>query len=134
MAGQSNMVEAALEARKRAKFISRRASPKRDENAIRERRAELRAVAKRRIAALEADALTKIKMFCHDAHSRVLAHGLASASAIALFDALTSAEEMMPLLAMLSIEEILQTRKAALEAQRAGLPHLALARDWGVDC
>ena len=51
-----------------------------------------------------------------------------------LFDALTSAEEMMPLLAMLSIEEILQTRKAALEAQRAGLPRLALARDSGVDC
>jgi hypothetical protein len=82
MAGQSNVVEA-LEARKRAKFISRRASPKRDENAMRERRAELRAVAKRRIAAFEADALTKIKMFCHDARSRVLAHGLTSASAIA---------------------------------------------------
>jgi hypothetical protein len=84
----------------------------RGENAIKQRRAELGAVAKTRIEALEADALTKIKMFCHDAHSRVLAHGLTSASAIEFFDSLPNAEQMP------AIEDLLQTRKAAISAER----------------
>ena len=72
--------------------------------------------------------------FCHDAHSRVLAHGLTSASAIAFFDSLPSAEDMMPLLAMPSVEEILQTRKAALEAKhQQGYSHHLIERDWGID-
>jgi hypothetical protein len=84
----------------------------RGENAFKERRAELRRVAETRIEALESDALTQIKMFCHDAHARVLAHGLTSASAIDFFDSLPNAAAMMPALAMPAIEQILQARKA----------------------
>jgi hypothetical protein len=92
----------------------------RGENALKERRAESRAVATTRIEALVRSRRThQAKMFCHDAHSRVLAHGLTSASAIEFFDALPSAEQMMPTLAMPAIEDLLPTRKAA-EIGRGG--------------
>jgi len=105
----------------------------RGENAIKEWRAELRAVAKSRVEALEAEALTKIKMSCHEAHAQVLAHGLTSVSAIAFFDALPSAEEVMPALPMASVEEILRNRKAAHAAQREHRGYPPIERDWGIE-
>jgi hypothetical protein len=98
----------------------------RGENALAERRAELRRVAKSRIEALETDALTKIKMFCHEAHSRVLAHGLTSSSAIAFFDSLPDAAAMMPVLEMPAVEQLLDTRKADSHLNR----YRQIDRDW----
>lgn len=83
----------------------------RGENAIKDRRAELRAVAKSRIDAIEKSACTKIEMLCLDAQSQILAHGLTSAAAIAFFDELPKVEVLMPPLEMASIEQILQTRQ-----------------------
>ena len=47
----------------------------RGENAIKQRRDELRKVAMTRIAAIEKAACTKIEMSCLDAQSQILAHG-----------------------------------------------------------
>jgi hypothetical protein len=84
----------------------------RGENAIKERRAELRAVAKSRIAAIEKAACTKIEMACLEAQAQVIAHGLTSAAAIKFFDAMPTVEVLMPPLEMTSVEEMLQNRKA----------------------
>jgi hypothetical protein len=84
----------------------------RGENAFQERVAELRKVAKTRIAAIERTACNKIDMLCLDAQSQVLAHGLSSASAIAFFDDLPTVEALMPPLEMASIEQMLQPRTA----------------------
>jgi hypothetical protein len=92
----------------------------RGENAVKDRRAELRAVAKTRIAAIEKAACTKIEMLCLDAQSQILAHGLSSSAAIEFFDALPKVEVLMPPLEMTSIEQMLQARQANLN--RYGLP------------
>jgi hypothetical protein len=86
----------------------------RGENALKDRRAELRAVAKSRIAAIEKAACTKIEMACLEAQSQILAHGLTSASAIEFFDALPKVEVLMPPLEMASVEQMLEARKANL--------------------
>ena len=83
----------------------------RGENAIKQRRDELRAVAKTRIAAIEKAACSKIEMLCLDAQSQILAHGLTSAAAIEFFDALPKVEVLMPPLEMASIEQMLQARQ-----------------------
>jgi hypothetical protein len=83
----------------------------RDENAVRERRDELRAVAKSRIAAIEKETCTKIEMHCLDAQAQVLAHGLTTASAIAFFDQLPKVEMMMPALELPAIEDLLLARR-----------------------
>jgi hypothetical protein len=84
----------------------------RGENGAKERRRELRDVAKSRIAAIEKAACTKIEMACLDAQAQIVAHGLTSDAAIAFFDALPKVEVLMPPLEIASIEEMLQTRKA----------------------
>jgi hypothetical protein len=83
----------------------------RGENAISERRAELRAVAKSRIAAIEKAACTKIEMTCLDAQTRILAHGLTSTAAIDFFDNMPSIEMLMPPIEMTSVEEMLRERR-----------------------
>ena len=93
----------------------------RGENALKERRAELRAVAKSRIDAIEKSACTKIEMLCLDAQSQILAHGLTSAAAIAFFDALPKVEVLMPPLEMASVEQMLLARKAS--SPRYGLSY-----------
>ena len=92
----------------------------RGENAIAERRAELRAVAKSRIAAIEKAAITRIERGCLDAQAQVLAHGLTTASAIAFFDALPQVEVLMPSLEIASIEEMLAARKGDDRGRRLG--------------
>ena len=99
----------------------------RGENALLDRRAELRGVAKSRIAAIEPTAITKIKMDCHEAHARIIAHGLTSAAAIEFFDALPTVEVRMPPLDMPSIEKLLQNRKAAVGE------YGRIERDYGVE-
>jgi hypothetical protein len=84
----------------------------RGENAIAERRNELRKVAQTRIAAIEKAAVTRIKMACLDAQAKVVANGLTTAAAIAFFEALPTVEALMPPLAVsaASLEEMLQAR------------------------
>jgi hypothetical protein len=84
----------------------------RGENAVKERRNQLRAVAKNRIAAIEKAACTQIEMACLDAQSQIIAHGLTSTAAIVFLDGLPKIEALMPPLEMASVEEMLQTRKA----------------------
>jgi hypothetical protein len=84
----------------------------RGENAIGDRRAELRRVAKTRVDAIEKAACTKIEMLCLDAQSQILAHGLTSASAIEFFDGLPKVEVLMPPLEMASIEQMVQARSS----------------------
>ncbi len=83
----------------------------RGENAIKQRRDELRKVAMTSIAAIEKAACTKIEMSCLDAQSQILAHGLTSAAAIEFFDRLPKVEELMPPLEMPTIEQMLQARR-----------------------
>jgi hypothetical protein len=84
----------------------------RGENAVKERRDELRAVAKSRIAAIEKAACTQIEIACLDAQTQVIAHGLTSAAAIAFFDGLPKVEALMPPLEVASIEEMVGSRQA----------------------
>jgi hypothetical protein len=58
---------------------------------------------------------------------------LTSASAIEFFDTLPKAEQMMPALAMPAIQEILKTRKAAIEAERSGYGYHRIERDYGIE-
>ena len=83
---------------------------KRGQNAVAARRAELRLAAKARIAALEAEARTRIELHCLDAQTRLLAQGLSSAAAIAFFDALPPVEELMPSFELTTIEGLLRDR------------------------
>jgi hypothetical protein len=82
----------------------------RGENALKSRVGELRKTATAKIAALEAAALSKIKILCLDAQSQILAHGLTTASAIEFFDQLPNVETLMPSLEMPSIEQLVQVR------------------------
>jgi hypothetical protein len=83
----------------------------RGENAWADRRAELRLVAKSRIAAIEKAARTKIELQCLDAQSQIVASGLTSAGAVAFLDRLPKIEALMPPLEIASIEEMLESRK-----------------------
>ena len=82
----------------------------RGENAIKERRTELRAATKTRIAAIEKAAHRKIEMLCLDAQTQILAHRLTSAAAVEFFDALPKVEVLMPVLEMGSIEQMLEAQ------------------------
>jgi hypothetical protein len=82
----------------------------RGENAGKDRRNELRMVAKSRIEAIEKAARTKIEMACLDAQTQIIAQGLSNVAAIAFFDALPKIEALMPPLAVAAIEDMLQSR------------------------
>jgi hypothetical protein len=97
----------------------------RGENAVKERRAELRAVAKSRIAAIEAAARSAIELQCLDAQSQIVAAGLTSAAAVAFLDGLPKIEALMPRLEIASIEDMLQARKGDVRwSRRLGHYHL----------
>lgn len=83
----------------------------RGENAVRERRAELRAVAKTRIAAIEKEARVKIERYSVELHTEVLAHGLTSEAARSFLEQLPAIETLMPPLEVGKIEDMLQSRR-----------------------
>jgi hypothetical protein len=101
----------------------------RGENAIAARRRELRDTAKSRIAALEAAAVSEIKMRCLDAQSQILAHGLTSASAIEFFDNLPEVETLMPPLEMPSVEQLVHARRVDTRSPY----HLSYEPDYSSD-
>ena len=83
----------------------------RGENAVKERRAELRRVAKTRIEAIEQAALVKIEMASVEAQTKVTASGLTSEGALAFFEHMPQVEELMPALEFSSVDDFLETNK-----------------------
>jgi hypothetical protein len=74
------------------------------ENAVAERRAELRAVAKTRIGALEKQARTKVERQSVELQTQLVAGGLASAAARAFLDAMPTPAALMPPLDVRALE------------------------------
>lgn len=77
---------------------------RRGENAVRERRAELRAVATTRIKALEAEATGKIEAAGLAVQTHLLADGLESAEARSFLETMPAIEDLMPVLPVAEIE------------------------------
>jgi hypothetical protein len=75
----------------------------RGENAVSTRRAELRAMAKSRIAAIESKAITDIEMECLNAQTQLAMSGLTTDAARIFIDKLPNVETLMP---QLSFEAI----------------------------
>jgi hypothetical protein len=84
---------------------------KRGENAAKERRAELRLVAKTRIAAIEKETCLKIELHSVELQTQVLAQGLTSEAARAFLESMPAVETLMPTLELTKIEHMLESRK-----------------------
>jgi hypothetical protein len=79
----------------------------RGENAVKERRQELRKVAYSRIEAIEKAAKAEIERTSVDIQTKLIATGLASQLAKTFLEQMPSAEELMPKLALGEIEKML---------------------------
>lgn len=77
----------------------------RGENAVAHRRAELRLVARTRIAAMQKEALRKIELLSLEAQTEIIANGLQSNVARGFLDRMTDITVLMP---TLNVEEIKQ--------------------------
>jgi hypothetical protein len=86
----------------------------RGENAVRERRVELRKVAQTRIAAIEKSARQEIERISSEAQIELLAHGM-SEHARQLLDNLPKVEALMPSLQVEDIENSLKPKLAHYE-------------------
>ena len=84
----------------------------RGRNVVKERRDELRQVAKSRIAAIEKEACTKIEMHCLQTSTEILAHGLSSAAARDFLAQMPALTQLMPPLDMHQVALMLEARKA----------------------
>lgn len=82
----------------------------RGQNAVASRRAELRKVAKAKIAVVEKEALAKIERMSLDAQTEVIAHGLESDAARGFLERMPSVEVLMPTLNAAELKQ-LQERK-----------------------
>ena len=80
----------------------------RGENALKERRAELRKVAQTKIAAIEAQAIAEIERQSVEVQTKLVAGSLGSASAVAFLESMPGPDTLMPALTV-----------GELEAQRA---------------
>jgi hypothetical protein len=72
----------------------------RGENAVKERRAELRKMAITRIAAIEQEAIVKIELSSVNAQTEIATHGLTSEAARSFIEKLPSVVDLMPALAV----------------------------------
>jgi hypothetical protein len=77
---------------------------------LKNRRAELRKVAKARIAALEAEAIVKIELHTAEIITRIIAHGLTSTAARDFLDSLPAVETLMPPLDVQAVSSMLESR------------------------
>ena len=87
---------------------------RRGENAVSERRAELRKVAEAKIAAIETRALAEIERQGVEVQTRLVAGSLGSASAVAFLDSMPGPAELMPALTVGDLE----AQRALLEPAR----------------
>lgn len=78
---------------------------RRGENEVRERREELRRVAKAEIDALEKVARVQIESQSVHAQTEIIAHGLSSEAAVAFLNNLPKIESMMPALDVTAIQQ-----------------------------
>lgn len=83
----------------------------RGHNAIAERRTELRRAAKSRIAAIEAEAITKIETLSLEAQTAVIAQGLESEAAKAFLERMPSLEALMPPVEVQEIQTLVETKR-----------------------
>ena len=93
----------------------------RGRNVVKERRDELRLVAKSRIAAIEKEACTKIEMHCLQTSTEILAHGLSSAAARDFLAQMPALTQLMPPLDMHQVALMLEARKADERPRYGGL-------------
>lgn len=78
----------------------------RGQNAVASRRAELRRMAKSRIAAIEKETLTKIERLSLIAQTEVIANGLESAAARQFLEKMPELESMMPTINAAELKQI----------------------------
>ncbi len=83
----------------------------RGENAVRERRAELRTTAKARLDALEATAKTEIERISVNGQTDLIADGLSSEAAQAFLEQMPSTEALMPVLELNQVQGLLEQGK-----------------------
>jgi hypothetical protein len=84
----------------------------RGRDGVKERRDELRKVAKARVAALEAEAIVKIELHTAETVTRIIAHGLTSTAAREFLDSLPAVETLMPPLDVAAVRNMLESRGA----------------------
>lgn len=93
----------------------------RGENEYRERREELRRVAKAEISSIEKLAMTQIETASLQAQTQIIANGLESEAALEFLSSLPAVETMMPALDIIQIQA-----KLAERARRSGYHRLSL--------
>src|SRR5215472_12730158 len=86
----------------RARHLLECARPRR---AFSQRRAELRAVTKTRIAAIEEDTCLKIELHSVELQTQLLKHALTSEAAMAFLDSLPAVDTLMPVLELARISQ-----------------------------
>lgn len=84
----------------------------RGQNALAERRAELRRAAKSRIEAMEADAKAQIERMSLQAQTEIVASGLQSEAAQQFIKSMPTMDALMPPVAVAEIEQLVATRRA----------------------
>lgn len=82
----------------------------RGQNAVKQRREELRRVAKSRIEAIEKEAVTKIERASLEAQSEVMISGLETDAAKLFLSNMKSVDELMPSLAMSDVTLLLSAK------------------------
>ncbi len=80
----------------------------RGQNAVKDRRAELRIAAKARLDALEATAKTEIERISVNGQTDLIADGLTSEAAQAFLEHMPSAETLMPVLELNQVQGLLE--------------------------
>lgn len=84
----------------------------RRDNAVPERRAELRRAAKSKIEALEKEAITKIERLSLEAQTEVIASGLQSEAAKTFLNAMPALDTLMPAIEMGEIQSLVESKRA----------------------
>jgi hypothetical protein len=84
----------------------------RGHNAVQDRRAELRRVAKSRIAAIEAEAVSKIERLSLEAQTQVVANGLESEGAKAFLNTMPALDKLMPPVEFDEISSLVESKRA----------------------
>jgi len=89
----------------------------RGQNAVAQRRSELRRMAKTRITAIEKDAIVKIERLSLEAQTEVVANGLVSSAAKEFLERMPTLDVLMPSLDARELKKISDRRHKAEETQ-----------------
>jgi len=84
----------------------------RRDNAVADRRAELRRAAKSKIEALEKEAITKIERMSLEAQTQVIASGLESEAAKTFLEAMPAMDTLMPPVEIGEIQSLVESKRA----------------------